>query len=69
MGSWNAGECVLFRNGYACHGRKGCKNHISATHRIETRRTGGDAPNNPEALCKDCYNGYRDAAFGTMREG
>ncbi|MDR1538068.1 MAG: RRXRR domain-containing protein [Clostridiales bacterium] len=63
LGSWNAKEYVLFGDGHACHGRKGCKNHISAVRRIETRRIGGDAPKNLAALCKDCHNGYRDAAF------
>jgi hypothetical protein len=57
------GKCVLFRDGHACRGRKGCKNHISAIRRIETRRIGGDAPNNPATLRKDCHSGYRDAAF------
>jgi N6-L-threonylcarbamoyladenine synthase len=64
LGLWNAGECVLFRDGHKCHGRKNCKNHISAIHRVETRRIGGDSPNNPAALCMDCHGGCRDAAFG-----
>jgi N6-L-threonylcarbamoyladenine synthase len=74
MGFWNVGEYVLFRDGHACHGRKGCKNPILDVHNIESRKIGGDAPNNLTALCKDCHDGYRDAhghrgaAFGIGRE-
>ncbi|MDR1542085.1 MAG: HNH endonuclease [Clostridiales bacterium] len=46
-----------------CHGRKGCKNPILNVHHIETRKIGGDAPNNLITLCEDCHNGYRGAAF------
>jgi N6-L-threonylcarbamoyladenine synthase len=73
-GFWNAGEYVLFRDGHMCHGRKNCKSHILNVHRIESRKIGGDAPNNPAALCEDCHSDYRDAhghrgaAFGIMRE-
>ncbi|MDR1536485.1 MAG: hypothetical protein LBU32_00520 [Clostridiales bacterium] len=63
------GEYVLFRDGHMCHGRKNCKNHILNVHRIESRKIGGDAPNNPAALCEDCRSGCRGAAFmGAMRE-
>jgi N6-L-threonylcarbamoyladenine synthase len=68
MGFWNAGEYVLLRDGRACHGRKGCKNPILNVHRIEGRKMGGGAPNNPAALCGDCHSGCRGAAFmGIMR--
>jgi N6-L-threonylcarbamoyladenine synthase len=63
MGFWNAREYVLFRDGHACHGRKGCKNPILNVHRIESRKVGGDAPNNPAALCEDCHSDCRCAAF------
>ncbi|MDR1541812.1 MAG: RRXRR domain-containing protein [Clostridiales bacterium] len=58
LGFWNVREYVLLRDGHACHGRKGCKNPILNVHHL-----GGDAPNNPAALCGDCRNDYRDAAF------
>jgi N6-L-threonylcarbamoyladenine synthase len=38
MGFWNAREYVLFRDGHACHGRKGFKNPILNVHRIESRK-------------------------------
>ena len=80
---WNIREYVLFRDGHTCQGRKGCRNHILNVHHIESRKTGGDAPNNLITLCEDCHNAYhagtlslslergqsfRDAAFmGIMR--
>ncbi|MDR1536739.1 MAG: hypothetical protein LBU32_01865 [Clostridiales bacterium] len=56
-------ECVLFRDGHKCPGRKNCKNPILNVHHIETRKIGEGAPNSPAALCEDCRSGYRDAAF------
>ena len=80
---WNLREYVLFRDGHKCQGKKGCKGEILNVHHIETRKTGGDAPNNLVTLCKDCHTAYhegglklnlkrgqsfRDAAFmGIMR--
>lgn len=55
---WNAREYVLFRDGHRCHGRKGCKNKILNVHHIESRKTGGDSPNNLITLCKDCHKDY-----------
>jgi N6-L-threonylcarbamoyladenine synthase len=63
MRFWNAREYVLFRDGHACHGRKNCKSPIRSVHRIESRKIGGDAPNNPATLCEDCRSGRRCAAF------
>ncbi|MDR1542092.1 MAG: hypothetical protein LBU32_29770 [Clostridiales bacterium] len=53
----------MFIDGHACHGGKGCKNPILNVHRIESQKTGDDAPNNPAALCEDCRSGCRGAAF------
>jgi len=80
---WNVREYVLFRDGHQCQGRKGCKGRILNVHHIESRKTGGDAPNNLITLCEGCHNAYhagklklnhkrgqsfRDAAFmGIMR--
>jgi N6-L-threonylcarbamoyladenine synthase len=80
---WNVREYVLFRDGHKCNGKKGCKNKILNVHHIESRKTGGDSPNNLITLCEDCHNDYhsgklklnlkrgqsfRDAAFmGIMR--
>ncbi len=83
LGFWNIREYVLFRDGHQCQGRKGCKNKILNVHHKESRKTGGDAPNNLITLCKECHHDYhigklklnlkraksfRDAAFmGIMR--
>jgi|LSQX01.1.fsa_nt_gb N6-L-threonylcarbamoyladenine synthase len=83
LGFWNVREYVLWRDGYKCQGKKGCKNKILNVHHIESRKTGGNAPNNLITLCEGCHKEYhagklklnikrgqsfRDAAFmGIMR--
>ena len=80
---WNIREYVLFRDGHKCHGKKGCNNKILNVHHIESRKTGGNAPDNLITLCEECHNDYhkgklelnlkrgqkfKDAAFmGIMR--
>jgi len=58
LGFWNVREYVLFRDGHKCKGKKGCKNKILNVHHIESRKTGGDSPNNLITLCEDCHNDY-----------
>ncbi len=58
LGFWNTREYVLWRDNHQCQGRKGCKNKILNVHHIESRKTGGDAPNNLITLCKTCHNDY-----------
>lgn len=56
LGFRNVREYVLFRDNYTCrhcHGRS--KNRILHVHHIESRRTGGDAPNNLITLCEACH--------------
>ena len=56
---WNIREYVLFRDGHICQCCKGkSKDKILNIHHIESRKTGGDAPNNLITLCKTCHNGY-----------
>jgi N6-L-threonylcarbamoyladenine synthase len=57
---WNVREYVLWRDGYKCHGRKGCDNKILNVHHIESRKVGGNAPNNLITLCEDCHNDYHN---------
>ncbi|MDR1538472.1 MAG: hypothetical protein LBU32_10845 [Clostridiales bacterium] len=52
----------MFRDGHARHGRKNCKSPILNVRRMESRKMGGGAPNNPAALCGDCRSGRRGAA-------
>lgn len=57
---WNVREYVLFRDSYKCHGKTGCKNNILNVHHIESRKTGGNAPNNLITLCEDCHKDYHN---------
>ena len=84
LGFWNVREYVLFRDNHKCqycHGKS--KDSILNIHHIESRKTGGDAPNNLITLCETCHRkyhkgeiklsikrgkSYRDATFmGIMR--
>lgn len=59
LGFWNVREYVLFRDGHTCQcckGKSGDK--ILNVHHIESRKTGGDAPNNLITLCNACHKGY-----------
>lgn len=81
---WNVREYVFFRDNHTCQHCKGkSKDKILNVHHIESRKTGGDAPNNLITLCETCHKLYhkgkitlkakrgmtfRDASFmGIMR--
>ena len=56
---WNVREQVLFRDGHTCQCCKGkSKDKILNVHHIESRKTGGDAPNNLITLCETCHTNY-----------
>lgn len=56
---WNVREYVLFRDGHTCQCCKGTsKDKILNVHHIESRKTGGDAPNNLITLCEYCHTAY-----------
>jgi len=56
LGFWNVREYVLFRDGHKCQHCKGkSKDKILNVHHIESRKIGGDAPNNLITLCKTCH--------------
>ena len=56
---WNVREYVLFRDCHTCQCCKGkSKDKILNVHHIESRKTGGDAPNNLITLCETCHTGY-----------
>lgn len=59
LGFWNVREFVLHRDNHecqCCHGKS--KDPILNVHHIESRKTGGDAPNNLITLCETCHTGY-----------
>lgn len=56
---WNVREYVIFRDGHICQCCKGkSKDKILNVHHIESRKTGGNAPNNLITLCETCHTGY-----------
>ena len=56
---WNVREYVLSRDGHICQCCKGkSKDKILNVHHIESRKTGGNAPNNLITLCETCHTGY-----------
>ena len=56
---WNVREYVLFRDGHICQCCKGkSKDKILNVHHVESRKTGGNAPNNLITLCETCHTGY-----------
>jgi N6-L-threonylcarbamoyladenine synthase len=61
---WNVREYVLFRDEHQCKGKLGCKNQILNVHHIESRRTGGDSPENLIILCEECHKAYH---AGTLK--
>ena len=84
LGFWNIREYVLWRDGHKCQHCKGKSgDRILNVHHLESRKTGGNAPNNLITLCESCHKAYhrgefklkvmrgtpfRDATFmGTMR--
>lgn len=65
MGFWNIREYVLFRDGHKCQCCKGkSKDPVLNVHHIESRKVGGNAPNNLITLCETCHKGYHS---GTVK--
>ena len=65
LGFWNVREYVFFRDRHTCQCCKGkSKDNILNVHHIESRKTGGDAPNNLITLCETCHKGYH---VGTVK--
>lgn len=59
LGFWNTREYVLFRDGHKCQYCKGkSKDKVLNVHHIESRKTGGNAPNNLITLCETCHTKY-----------
>lgn len=66
---WNIREYVLFRDGHICQCCKGkSKDKILNVHHIESRKIGGDAPNNLITLCETCHKGYHKGTVQLPKE-
>lgn len=60
-GFWNVREYVLCRDGHTCqhcHGKS--KDPVLNVHHIESRKTGGDSPDNLITLCETCHKAYHN---------
>ncbi len=73
LGFWNVREYVLFRDSHICQCCNGkSKDKILNVHHIESRKTGGNAPNNLITLCETCHKGYHNGTVKlpkTIRRG
>ena len=59
LGFWNTREYVLCRDNHECqhcHGKSGDK--VLNVHHLESRKTGGDSPDNLVTLCESCHKAY-----------
>lgn len=57
LGFWNVREYVLARDGHCCQWCQGkSKDRILNVHHIESRKTGGDSPENLITLCETCHD-------------
>ena len=53
---WNVREYVFWRDGHRCQRCEGkSKDPILNVHHIESRKTGGDSPDNLVTLCETCH--------------
>ncbi len=56
LGFWNVREYVLWHDGHLCQWCEGkSKDPILNVHHIESRKTGGDSPDNMITLCETCH--------------
>ena len=64
LGFWNVREYVLCRDSHTCQHCKGkSKDKVLNVHHLESRKTGGNAPNNLITLCKTCHKQYHQGKF------
>lgn len=63
-GYYNVREYVLARDGHLCQHCKGQSgDNILNVHHLESRKTGGNAPNNLITLCETCHKAYHRGEF------
>ena len=66
---WNVREYVLFRDGHTCRCCKGkSKDKILNVHHIESRKTGGNSPDNLVTLCETCHKKYHKGEITLPKE-
>jgi len=57
-GFWNIREYVLYRDNHTCQYCGKSKDTVLNVHHIESRRTGGNRPDNLITLCEKCHKDY-----------
>lgn len=69
MKGYNNREYVLFRDNHKCRCCKGkSKDKILQIHHLESRKTGGNAPNNLVTLCKTCHEKYHKGLINLPKD-
>lgn len=69
MKGFNTREYVLFRDNHKCRCCNGkSKDAVLQTHHIESRHTGGNAPNNLVTLCKTCHSKYHKGELALPKD-
>ena len=64
LGFWNVREYVLARDNHQCQHCKGKSgDKVLNVHHLESRKTGGNAPNNLITLCETCHKAYHRGEF------
>ncbi len=67
-GFWNVREYVLWRDRHKCQHCKGkSKDPVLQVHHLESRKTGGDRPENLLTLCKTCHERYHANTFALSK--
>ena len=68
---WNVREYVLWRDNHRCQHCKGkSKDKILNVHHVESRKTGGDSPDNLITLCKTCHDTvHQEKLINTFKRG
>jgi hypothetical protein len=57
LGFWNVREYILFRDNHTCQWCQGkSKDVILNVHHIDSRKIGGDSPDNLVTLCETCHD-------------
>ena len=73
LGFWNVREYVFSRDGHTCRCCRGkSRDKILNVHHIESRKIGGDAPNNLITLCETCHKKYHNGEVqlpGSIKRG
>ena len=65
---FNAREYVFFRDNHQCQCCKGkSKDKVLNVHHIESRKTGGDAPNILITLCETCHTKYHKGLLSNFK--